>query len=51
MNCMKKSRKRTKIRCPKCTKMIAERWWAPGYPGLYPHKNWSGEPCISYFKD
>ncbi len=37
-----------RIVCPHCTKNIAvASYWAPGYPVLYPHKDFSGKPCCT----
>lgn len=45
--------KRERIRCPRCTKEIARAAdWAPGYPTLHKHKDFSGEPCnVGYLRE
>ena len=37
---------RERIKCPRCGKEIAVlKEWAPGYPVLYKHKDWSRKHC------
>ncbi len=43
-------KKRRNIDCPYCGKKVAELHWAPGYPGMWPHKGKDGQPCARYIR-
>lgn len=46
--------KKEKIRCPRCTKMVARATdWAPGYPTLYKHMDpTTKRPCeVGYLRE